>query len=176
MSTPIPSPMIVVRLHLNGQPLNCQVDTDLKLIDLLHEDLGLTGTKFCCGLGLCQACTVLTRSAPSALPEPIRACVTLVSALDGQHIDTVEGVASPQALAPVQQAFLKHFAFQCGYCTPGFVMATLALLARLKAQPVALAKLDEAIEAALGAHVCRCTGYARYHAAARELALPLLQP
>jgi aerobic-type carbon monoxide dehydrogenase small subunit (CoxS/CutS family) len=169
---------MIVNLHINGQLLRREVAADLKLIDFLHEDLGLTGTKFCCGLGVCQACTVLTRSTPTALPEPLLACITPVSALDGLLIDTVEGVAGPQGrvsrLAPVQQAFLAHFAFQSGYCTPGFVMATVALLARLRAQPVPLAQLDEAIEAALGAHVCRCTGYARYHAAARELALQVL--
>ena len=166
---------IVVKLHINGQLLRREVAADLKLIDFLHEDLGLTGTKFCCGLGVCQACTVLARSTPTALAEPLLACITPMSALDGLLIDTVEGVAGPQGLAPVQQAFLAHFAFQCGYCMPGFVMATVALLERLRAQPVPLAQLDEAIEAALGAHVCRCTGYSRYHAAARELALQVLQ-
>jgi aerobic-type carbon monoxide dehydrogenase small subunit (CoxS/CutS family) len=173
--TPTTPPSRVISLRINGKSLRREVATDLKLIDFLHEDLGLTGTKFCCGLGVCQACTVLTRSAPTALPDTLLACVTPVSALDGQLIDTVEGVAGPNGLAAVQQAFLAHFAFQCGYCTPGFVMATVALLARLKAQPVPVAQLDEAIEAALGAHVCRCTGYARYHTAARELALQVLR-
>lgn len=168
-------PPVPVSLRINGQPLRCEVATDLKLIELLHEDLGLTGTKFCCGLGVCQACTVLVRSTPTDLPEPLLACVTPVSALDGLLIDTVEGVAGPGGLAPVQQAFLAHFAFQCGYCTPGFVMVTVALLARLREHPVPVAQLDEVIEAALGAHVCRCTGYVRYHAAARELALQILQ-
>lgn len=168
-------PSLVITLSVNGKSLRREVTADLKLIDFLHEDLGLTGTKFCCGLGVCQACTVLARSAPTALAEPLLACVTPVSALDGQLIETVEGLAGPDGLAPVQQAFLSHFAFQCGYCAPGFVMATVALLARLKAQPVPVEQLDEAIEAALGAHLCRCTGYARYHAAAHELALQVLR-
>jgi aerobic-type carbon monoxide dehydrogenase small subunit (CoxS/CutS family) len=173
--TPTTTPYQVISLCINGKSLRHEVATDMKLIDFLHEDLGLTGTKFCCGLGVCQACTVLVRSSHTALAEPMLACVTPVSALDGQLIDTVEGVVGPNGLASVQQAFLAHFAFQCGYCTPGFVMATVALLARLKVQPVHVAQLDEAIEAALGAHVCRCTGYARYHRAARELAMQVLR-
>ena len=167
-------PSVAVNLRVNGRAVAREVPADLKLIELLHEDLGLTGTKLCCGLGVCQACTVLARSTPAAPAEPVRACVTPVSALDGMLIDTVEGVAGPNGLAPVQQAFLTHFAFQCGYCTPGFVMATVALLERLRAQPIPLSQVDDAIEAALGAHVCRCTGYARYHAAARELAVRAL--
>ena len=173
--TPTTPPNLLINLCINGRSLRREVAPDLKLIDFLHEDLGLTGTKFCCGLGVCQACTVLARSAPTALAEPLLACVTPVSALDGQLIDTVEGVSGPNGLASVQQAFLAHFSFQCGYCTPGFVMATVALLARLKALPVPVERLDEAIEDALGAHVCRCTGYARYHSATYELALQVLR-
>jgi aerobic-type carbon monoxide dehydrogenase small subunit (CoxS/CutS family) len=90
-------------------------------------------------------------------------------ALDGKEITTVEGLARAGELALLQQAFLEAFAFQCGYCTPGFLMAALVLLDRLKRAPVAKAALDAEIELTCGAHVCRCTGYRRYHEAIRSV-------
>jgi len=160
-----------VTIHINGQPVQRDVPQDLALIDLLHEDLGLTGTKLCCGIGVCRACTVAVKRTPRSLAQPLLACSTPAALLDGQSITTVEGVGQPERLSRIQQAFLDHFAFQCGYCTPGFVMAASMLLERLRLAPVPADRLDAAIADACGAHVCRCTGYVRYHEALRALAL-----
>ena len=129
---PVPK---AITIFINGEPLRRNAPSDLALIDLLHEDLGLTGAKFGCGIGVCRACTVLARRTQASLAEPLLACSTPAVALDGYWLETIEGVAGPDGLSPVQTAFLNHFAFQCGYCTPGFVMATLILLERLRAAP-----------------------------------------
>ena len=89
--------------------------------------------------------------------------------LDGESITTIEGIGQPAQLDRIQQVFLDHFAFQCGYCTPGFVMATHMLLERLRLAPIPEAQLDAAIADACGAHICRCTGYVRYYQAIRAL-------
>ena len=148
-----------------------QVPSDLSLLDLLHEELGLTGTKFGCGIGLCQACTVATRSNADAPLAAVRACSTMVTALDGHEIMTVEGLAPQGVLSPLQTAFLEAFAFQCGYCTAGFLMAAFVLLDQLQRAPVPLTDLDAAIARACGEHICRCTGYRRYYDAIRTAVL-----
>jgi aerobic-type carbon monoxide dehydrogenase small subunit (CoxS/CutS family) len=159
------------------------VPADFTLIDLLHEELALTGTKFGCGIGMCRACTVAVRPAPGAPLEAVRACQATAASCDGKEVTTVEGLApgaggTPDAasspgvlgqLHPLQQAFLEAFAFQCGYCTPGFLMAAFVLLDRLRRSPVAAAELDAEIARACGEHVCRCTGYRRYHEAIRRV-------
>lgn len=162
---------VAVTLHINGNTVRREVAQDLALIDLLQEDLGLTGTKLCCGIGVCRACTVAVKRTPTSLPQPLLACSTPAVLLDGQQITTVEGVAAPGELSRVQQAFLEHFAFQCGYCTPGFVMATTLLIERLRVAPVPRDQLDAAIADACGAHICRCTGYERYYQAIRSVIL-----
>ncbi|MFG6430271.1 (2Fe-2S)-binding protein [Roseateles sp. LYH14W] len=163
--------LVAVQFHVNGRPVNKTVPTDLPLVDFLREELGLSGTRLCCGIGVCKACTVAARRAPSSQAQPMLACSTPVALLQGQSITTVEGTGSMEHPSKVQQAFLDHFAFQCGYCTPGFVMATEMLLGRLRAQPVKREQLDAAIEDAVGQHICRCTGYARYHQAIRAVVL-----
>lgn len=139
------------------------------LIDYLHEDLGLTGTKFCCGIGVCRACTVAVRKG-DGLGDLGIACSTPLALLDGTRVTTIEGIGSPDALSAVQEAFLHHFSFQCGYCTPGFVIATTLLVDRLRARPLDGAALDAAIADAIGPHICRCTGYVRYAQAVRDVA------
>jgi aerobic-type carbon monoxide dehydrogenase small subunit (CoxS/CutS family) len=168
-----------ISITVNGMARRLRaVPDDLALIDLLHDELGLTGTKFGCGIGICRACTVAVRPAPGLPLEAVRACTTMAVALDGREITTVEGLApvdeakgdatpDGRALAPLQQAFLDAFAFQCGYCTPGFLMAAFVLLDRLARTPVPAVKLDAEIAQACGDHVCRCTGYRRYHEAIR---------
>lgn len=163
--------LIKVQFHVNGRPVQKTVPTDLPLLDFLHEHLGLSGTRLCCGIGVCKACTVAARRVPSSQAQPMLACSTPVALLQGQSITTIEGTGTMEQPSPVQQAFLDHFAFQCGYCTPGFVMATEMLLARLRAQPISRDQLDAAIEDAVGQHICRCTGYARYHQAIRAVVL-----
>lgn len=113
-----------VSIHVNGQPVTVSVsDADMSLAEFLHERLDLTGTKVCCGIGICRACTVGVRNRPDALMEKTLACTTTVSAIANQHIYTVESLAEHNRLSPLQQTFLESFAFQCGYCTPGFLMA-----------------------------------------------------
>ena len=163
--------LVKVQFHVNGKPVDAQVPTDLPLVDFLQEELRLSGTRLCCGIGVCKACTVAARRVPTSQAQPMLACSTPVALLQGQSITTVEGTGSPEKPSAIQQAFLDHFAFQCGYCTPGFVMATEMLVERLRAQPIAREQIDAAIEDAVGQHICRCTGYARYHQAIHAVVL-----
>jgi len=142
------------------------------LLDYLHDDLNLTGSKLCCGIGVCRACTVSVTKGPSV--TPMISCSTPLSVLDGTEIRTIEDIAQGDGLSRIQQAFLHHFSFQCGYCAPGFVMAATVFLDALAAAPVPASQLDAAIADALGQHICRCTGYVRYHAAVKEVALEIL--
>ena len=164
--------LITVQMRVNGKPTGPrQVDSNLPLIDFLQDGLGLTGTKLCCGIGVCRACTVAVRDVPQASPVPVLSCSTPVSAVNGQDIATVEGLAGPNGPNPLQQAFLEHFAFQCGYCTPGFLMAATILIERLRHSPIPRSQCDAAIAEACGSHICRCTGYVRYYQAMRQVIL-----
>jgi aerobic-type carbon monoxide dehydrogenase small subunit (CoxS/CutS family) len=162
---------VTVSFTLNNLPITATVPDDLALVDYLQEERGLAGTRLCCGIGVCKVCTVKAQRVPGSQGQPMLACSTPVALLQGQTITTVEGVGSPQKPSKVQQAFLDHFAFQCGYCTPGFVMATTMLIERLRVSPVAKDALDKAIEEAVGQHICRCTGYAKYYAAIKSVIL-----
>ncbi len=162
---------VPVTFTVNGQAISTTVPDDLALVDFLQDELGLSGTRLCCGIGVCKVCTVKAQRVPSSQGQPMLACSTPVALLQGQTITTVEGVGSAQAPSKVQQAFLDHFAFQCGYCTPGFVMATTMLMERLRIAPIAASQLDAAIEEAVGQHICRCTGYAKYYAAIKSVIL-----
>jgi len=158
-----------IAVTINGTLHRGEVPADLSLLDWLQEDLGLTGTKFCCGIGVCRACTVADQPGAESPLVPIVACSTPAVELDGHRLTTVEGLGSPAQLSRLQQAFLTHFAFQCGYCTPGFLMAAHILIERLRKAPVAREQIDAAIAEACGAHICRCTGYVRYHAAIKAV-------
>lgn len=165
----------MISFTVNGRTQ--QVDDALgddKLVDYLHDQLNLTGTKFCCGIGVCRACTVAVTKPPSLAASPVIACSTSLASLDGCAITTVEGVSQGPDLHPVQEAFLHDFAFQCGYCTPGFVMASKIFLDGLAVRPVAPDQLDAAISDAIGAHICRCTGYVRYYQALRRTAVAVM--
>src|SRR5688572_16731879 len=113
-----------MRLMVNGQTLEVSGDAERSLLGVLRYDLGLTGTKFGCGEGNCGACTVLVDG------EATRSCITPVVAAAGRRITTIEGLATGDELHPVQAAFVEHTAFQCAYCTSGFIMSTVALLSR----------------------------------------------
>lgn len=163
-------------LHVNGRrhgPLD--VPEDMMLADVLHEYLGLTGTRVVCGQGVCRACTVIVDETDGS--REMRSCITGAHYFEGRKIRTVEGHAKRDEngriveLSPVQQAFLDHYSFQCGFCTPGFVNAATVLIEELRKKPVARAQLEAAITAALDAHLCRCTGYVRYYHAVREVVL-----
>jgi aerobic-type carbon monoxide dehydrogenase small subunit (CoxS/CutS family) len=162
---------VTVSFTLNNRAVTATVPDDLALVDYLQEEQGLSGTRLCCGIGVCKVCTVKAQRVSASQGQPMLACSTPVALLQGQTITTIEGVGSPQAPSKVQQAFLDHFAFQCGYCTPGFVMATTMLIERLRVSPVAKDGLDKAIEEAVGQHICRCTGYAKYYAAIKSVIL-----
>lgn len=163
----------VVRFFVNGQPVECRADeADMSLLDFLHERLEQTGTKYSCGIGICRSCTVATRNRMGERLEKTLACATPVSGLQGKYVYTVEGLGNEQKLVPLQQAFLDHFSFQCGYCTPGFLMAATAMLDHMQQTPVSKAGLDAFIMHWVGDNICRCTGYVRYLEAIRQVALP----
>ncbi len=136
-----------ISLTVNGGPVEAEVEARRTLADVLREDLGLTGTHLGCEHGVCGACTVLVDG------DAVRSCLVLAVQADGREVRTVEGLADGDRLHPVQQAFWESHGFQCGFCTPGFVMATVALLAD---NPTAT---EEQIREELSGNVCRCTGY-----------------
>ena len=167
---------MTIRFAVNGVMRNVDdARRDEKLIDFLHEDLDLTGTKLCCGIAICHACTLSIKKPPNREATPILACSTPLWMMDGAEIMTIEGVAQGDSLSPIQEAFIKEFSFQCGYCTPGFVMAAQILLDRLMAAPRGPADLDAQIETALGGNICRCTGYVRYFEAVRKTVEAILR-
>ncbi len=147
----------------------------MKLLDFLHGVPNLTGTKLCCGIGICRACTVAVQKAGNGFAEPMIACSTPLALLKGARITTVEGVADGDRLSAIQQAFLDNFAFQCGYCAPGFVMASQVFLNWLQTASVTPEELDALIENAIGEHICRCTGYIRYFEALKAVASQMLE-
>ena len=163
-------------LTVNGRSVGpIDVPEELMMLDFLGEYLGLTA-RLGCGLGICHACTVILDH-PDGQSEEIQTCINSAHDFGGKSVRTIEGHAEYDAeghvmrLSPVQQAFVEHFAFQCGYCTPGFVNATTVLLENLKRSPVARRDVEKTIEQALDGHICRCTGYVRYYQAIRELIL-----
>jgi len=147
------------------------VNGSMWLNDFLREEINLTGTKFCCGIAVCRVCTVAVARVPGAQLQPVQTCTTPLSVINGSVITTVEGLAKSGVLHPLQRAFLRNFSFQCGYSAPGFLMAAYCLLDRLKRRPIPKGAVDAAIEGAVGQHICRCSGYVRYHRAIREVIL-----
>lgn len=139
----------VLRLRLNGQPVEVAAPPERILLDLLREDLNLTGTKRGCDLGTCGCCTVLLDGRPTL------SCLTLAALSEGREITTIEGVSRGTDLDPVQRAFVTYGATQCGFCTPGFVLTAVALL-REQPHP----SREEVVEAIAG-NLCRCTGYTK---------------
>jgi carbon-monoxide dehydrogenase small subunit len=138
---------VTVQFTVNGQARRLTTEARRTLLDVLREDLGLTGTKFGCGEGQCRACTVLMdgKAAPS--------CQTTMDEAEGLKIETIEGLAIGGKLHPVQAAFVKEEAMQCGYCVPGMIMATVGLL-RKNPTPT-----RAEIVAGLNGNLCRCCGY-----------------
>ena len=136
-----------LKFSLNGQEIITDTPPDRRVVDLLREDLGLSGTKECCGAGECGACTILLDG------ESRLSCLLLAAQLEGRKVLTIEGVGAEGEAAIVQQAFVDQGAVQCGFCTPGMVLATLDLLQR-NPRPTA-AEVREGISG----NLCRCTGY-----------------
>jgi aerobic-type carbon monoxide dehydrogenase small subunit (CoxS/CutS family) len=141
--------MATFALRVNGQTHDIEGEPGDSLLSVLRYELGLTGSKFGCGEGYCGACSVLVDN------QIARACVTRLAAAAGKRIDTIDALASGDRLHPVQEAFLEAEAFQCGYCTPGMVMATVSLL-RTNPNPS-----DDDIAKVMDRNVCRCGAYPR---------------
>lgn len=141
--------MKVIQFTLNGDPIEIGVRDEETLIQTLRERLGLTGTKQGCDLGDCGSCTVLLDG------EPVLSCLILAADAEGHSVLTIEGLSEGEHLHPVQRAFHEEGAIQCGFCTPGMVLASKALL---DANPV---PTDAEIRHALSGNLCRCTGYTK---------------
>jgi aerobic-type carbon monoxide dehydrogenase small subunit (CoxS/CutS family) len=142
---------------LNGRSSTVITDPDRPLLDVLREDLQLTGTKYGCGEGECRACTVLLNG------QPTPSCLTSIGSVDKQTVLTIEGLADGGKLHPVQEAFLAEGAFQCGYCTAGMIMGVAGVM---KKNPSAG---EAEYRAELQKHICRCGGYPKYVSVARRL-------
>ena len=147
-----------MKLTVNGIQREVESSPLTSLLDALREELGITSPKAGCEQGGCGACTVLVDGAPR------RACLLPVGAVEGAEITTVEGLGTPERLAPVQQAFTHHYAAQCGFCTAGMMMAAHAYVENGGSDD------EHAITEALGGHVCRCTGYVKIIEAVAALA------
>jgi len=162
---------------VNGEKIGpIEVPVGMPMVDFLHHYLNLTGTRFGCGAGVCHACTVIEVQEDGSKKQT-RTCIYGAHMFDEREIITIEGHAKVDEngevveLTPVQQAFVDYFAFQCSYCTPGFVTGATVFIDELKRNPVKKEDLQAAIEEALDVHICRCTGYVRYFEAVREVAL-----
>jgi carbon-monoxide dehydrogenase small subunit len=136
-----------VTVEVNGAERTAEVEDRTLLVFLLRDHLGLTGTKVGCDTSSCGACTVLLDG------QSVKSCTVLAAQADGVAITTIEGAASGDVLHPVQAAFLEHHGLQCGYCTPGMVMASISLLDELDEVT------EEAVRTGLEGNLCRCTGY-----------------
>jgi aerobic-type carbon monoxide dehydrogenase small subunit (CoxS/CutS family) len=147
-----------ITFTVNGKSRTVTTDPQRSLLDVLREELQLTGTKFGCGEGQCRACTVLLNG------KSIPSCTTAVADADKQSILTIEGLAQGDKLHPVQQAFMDEGAFQCGYCTAGMIMGTVALLKEIP-KPT-----DADIVSKMNRHLCRCCSYPKYMAAIHRAA------
>jgi aerobic-type carbon monoxide dehydrogenase small subunit (CoxS/CutS family) len=145
-----------LKITVNGTEQRITSDPERSLLDVLREDLGLTGPKYACGEGHCGACTVLVDG------RSIRSCVTSVGAVADRSIMTIEGLTRTGTLHPVQEAFMEEGAVQCGYCTGGMILSAVALLDK-NADPT-----DEKIIQAMDGHICRCNGYPKIVNAVRR--------
>jgi aerobic-type carbon monoxide dehydrogenase small subunit (CoxS/CutS family) len=160
-----------ITLTVNGRAVGpIEIPEGLSMNDFLREYLNLTGTKFGCGIGACSACVVIVDEADGT-SSTAHTCINSANFFEGKSVRTIEGIAQDGKLTAVQTAFLDHFAFQCGYCTPGFVNAAQVLVETLARAPVAKADVEASILNAMDGHICRCTGYVRYYAALREVIL-----
>jgi aerobic-type carbon monoxide dehydrogenase small subunit (CoxS/CutS family) len=140
---------IVKEVHVNGSKRSINADSERSLLSVLRDDLDLTGSKYGCGEGRCGACTVLIDG------QPTRSCITRLANTEGKKVQTIESLADGEKLHPVQEAFLKEGALQCGYCTSGIIMSAVALLSR-EGKPAR----DEIVRFMNG-NICRCGTYPR---------------
>lgn len=139
----------VVNFTVNGKACELAIEPHMLLVEVLRDELGLTGTKHSCSIGHCGACTVLIDG------TPILSCLTPALTVKGKNITTIEGLAEGTKLHPIQKAFIEYGAIQCGYCTPGMILSAKALLDR-NPNPT-----KEEVKQALSGNLCRCTGYVK---------------
>jgi xanthine dehydrogenase YagT iron-sulfur-binding subunit len=172
---PAAPPVNRVRLNVNGRDYDLLLDSRVTLLDALREHLLLTGSKKGCDRGQCGACTVLVNG------RRVNACLTLAASVAGDRVVTIEGLARATALHPMQQAFLRHDGFQCGYCTPGQICSAVALVDEARAGAVSAATpdvrktgsvelTDDEIRERMSGNLCRCGAYVNIVAAVREAA------
>ncbi len=147
-----------LRLVVNGAPHSLVLDSRVTLLDALRDELGLTGTKKGCDQGACGACTVWLDG------KRVVSCLTLAAQCDGREVTTIEGLSADGELHPMQQAFIRHDGFQCGYCTPGQIMSAVSLVKEGRAGS------DEDIKEFMSGNLCRCGAYPNIRAAIREVA------
>jgi len=152
------SDQLELKFVLNGKAIHVNAAANLRLVDLLRKDLGLTGTKEGCAVGECGACTVLLNG------KAVNSCLVPAGQVQGCEVMTIEGLATDGKLHPLQQSFLDHGAVQCGFCTPGMLLSAYALL-QVNASPSV-----EEIKEALAGNLCRCTGYKQIIDAVRQAA------
>lgn len=146
-----------IEVDVNGELRRCETAARTSLADFLRDTLGLTGTHLGCEHGVCGACTVLLNG------QPVRSCIMLAAQADGQSVTTIEGLSGPNGeLNPVQEAFCSTHAMQCGFCTPGMVLAVQALVENVP-DPTA-----DDIDEAIGGNICRCTGYVQIREAIEQ--------
>jgi len=138
---------MTVRFTLNGKPVSISTAPHRRLLDVLREELNLTGTKEGCGIGECGACTVLVNG------RAVNSCLVLIGQVEDASVTTIEGLADGANLRPLQRNFMRAGAVQCGFCTPGILLAAHALLSE-NPQPT-----EEQVAAAIAGNLCRCTGY-----------------
>jgi xanthine dehydrogenase YagT iron-sulfur-binding subunit len=156
---PVREPLLIaLSMSLNGAAVELRIPSHETLLDVLRDRLTLTGTKKGCDQGACGACTVLVDG------KRVLSCLTLAAQCDGREVTTIEGLASDGGLHPVQEAFVRHDALQCGYCTPGQIMSAVALLAEGRARS------DAEIREFMSGNLCRCGAYPNIVAAIREVA------
>jgi carbon-monoxide dehydrogenase small subunit len=151
---------VAIRFELNGRPAEVVVPDERLLLDLLREDLNLTGTKRGCDLGTCGACTVLLDGRPTL------SCLVLARSVVGRDVTTIEGLTPPEGLSVLQRAFVEHGGTQCGFCTPGFIVTATGLL-RESPHPT-----HDEVAQAISGNLCRCTGYSKIIAAIRSAGGP----
>jgi aerobic-type carbon monoxide dehydrogenase small subunit (CoxS/CutS family) len=158
---PLPLPEGTIRIIINGQDYQLHVEPEWTLYHLIHDRLGLLGTKMFCDRGGCGSCTVILDG------RPVLSCMTLAIECNGKTVETIEGIASDQH--PLIDAYIQHHAMQCGYCTPGFIVTAKALLDR-NADPS-----EEEIKAALAGNLCRCGTYPQHPKAVHEAVQVLMR-
>ena len=148
----------ILKMTVNGKPVEVAVDPTRTLLRVIREELGLTGTKEGCGIGDCGACTVLMEG------KPVNSCLVLALQAEGKEVRTVEGLGTEENLDPLQESFIKYGAVQCGFCTPGMLISARALLDK-NPHPT-----TEEIKVAISGNLCRCTGYVKIIQAIQQAA------